>query len=92
MFKRGVFLALSASIFLAACGEKAEKPTPIKQVKLFVVGSGAVNASAGSSSGTSSLSSATPLRDPSRLSFDAAGRVFKLLVKEGDAVSAGMSR
>jgi multidrug efflux pump subunit AcrA (membrane-fusion protein) len=91
MFKRGVFLALSASIFLAACGEKTDKPTPIKQVKLFVVGSDSVNASAGSSPVPSSLSSATPLRDPSRLSFDAAGRVFKLLVKEGDAVSAGQA-
>ena len=91
MFKRGVFLALSASIFLAACGEKTDKPTPIKQVKLFVVGSDSVNASAGSSPAPSSLSSATPLRDPSRLSFDAAGRVFKLLVKEGDAVSAGQA-
>ena len=91
MFKRGLFLALSASILLAACGEKAEKPIPIKQVKLFVVGSNSVNGDVGSSAGTSSLSSAAPFRDPSRLSFDAAGRVFKLLVKEGDAVSAGQA-
>jgi len=86
MLKRRFVIVLAAAAILAACGQKVDKPAPIKQVKLFVVG----GAAAGPSMAASSTAAGDQqFRDPARLSFDAAGRVFKLLVSEGDEVFAG---
>lgn len=80
-----LFTVSLLALGLTACNKQEPKPAPLKRVKVFQVGD-ALSLPLGAAISTDVRA---PFRDSSALSFDAAGRVMAVLVKEGDVVAPG---
>jgi len=80
------------SVMMFGCGDRLQKPAPIKLVKSFIVGH-----SIESFPDSDSTNSSEPFlrgdlaKDPAQLAFDARGRLLSVMVMRGDVVAAGQA-